>query len=68
MMQTELPSHADAIFGTVGGLWTKQRSQDEYVITKLRRVIMPHQGEPVDYCPFEKKEKKFWLDSRLTRD
>ena len=24
MMQTELPSHADAILGTVGGLCTKQ--------------------------------------------
>ena len=27
MVQTELPSYADAIFGTVGGLCTKQRSQ-----------------------------------------
>jgi len=58
MMQTELPSHADAIFGTVGGLCTKQRFQDllgTYVITKRRRTIMPNQGEPFVYCPFSRQ-------------
>ena len=58
IMQTGLPSHADAIFGTVGGLCTKPRSQDllgTYVITKWRRAIMLNQGEPVIYCPFSRQ-------------
>jgi len=59
IMQTGLPSHADAIFGTVGGLCTKQRSQDlpgTYVITKWRRAkIMPNQSGPVVYCPFSRQ-------------
>ena len=59
MMQTELPSHADTIFGTVGGLCTKQRSQDllgTHVIKKWRRAkIMPNQSESVVYCPFSRQ-------------
>ena len=81
IMQTELPSHADTIFGTVGGLCKKQRSHDllgTYAITKRRRAIMPNQGEPVVYCllvdktypnnffPIEKKEKNIGQDFRIT--
>ena len=57
IMQTGLSSHADAIFGTVGGLCTKPRSQDllwTYVITKWRRAIMLNQGEVI-YCPFSRQ-------------
>ena len=47
MMQTELPSHADAIFGTVGGLWTNQRSQDLLGLICNNKIASGDHAAPV---------------------